>query len=134
MASADAEIVRELLVHALLNPSSIGSRLKAMTYAASALEPKVRDALIFALHRDDNLAVRLKALTLLADNLVVPEVESAVLATLRDDESVQMRLLALEYLAGHSVDRTRIREVIEENEQPGDAALRARLTDFERRL
>jgi len=132
--SAQSDIAREVLVHALLDPSSIGSRLKAMTYAADAAEPKVIQALILALRHDDSLAVRLGALALLTDHLDAPEVESAVLATLRDDESVQMRLLALDSLAGHSVDRERIRQVIETVERPDDAALLVRLTEYDKRL
>lgn len=129
-----SELVREVLVHSLLNPSSTGARLKAMSYAAGALKPKVREALIFAMRRDENLAVRIKALTILSDRLQEPEVTAAVLATLRDDESVQMRLLALDYLAAHSVDRDRIREVIEERERPGDEALMVRLAEYEKRI
>lgn len=130
---ADSELVREVLVHALLGPTSTGARLKALSYAGGATEPKVREALIFALRRDDSLAVRLKALSVLAERLDLPEVESAVLGTLRDDDSVQMRLLALEYLAGHRVDPERIREVIRANQQPGDEALMVRLAEFDDR-
>jgi hypothetical protein len=129
-----SELVREVLVHSLLNPSSTGARLKAMSYAAGVLKPKVREALIFAMLRDENLAVRIKALTILSDRLQEPEVTAAVLATLRDDESVQMRLLALDYLAAHSVDRDQIREVIEERERPGDEALMVRLTEYEKQI
>ena len=60
------------------------------------------------------------------------EVTAAVLATLRDDDSVQMRLLALDHLAAHSVDRDRIREVIEERERPGHEALKVRLAEYEK--
>jgi hypothetical protein len=129
----ESALVREVLVHALLNPSTTGARLRAMSYAAGAMEPKVREALIFAMHRDESLAVRLKALAILSDLLGEPEVQSAVLATLRDDESVPMRLLALDYLAAHRVDRARIREVIEQG-RPGDEALLVRLASHEERL
>ena len=131
---AQSEIVREILVHSLLNPSTTGVRLKAMSYAAGAMEPKVREALIFAMRSDESLAVRMKALTILSDQLVEPEVEAAVLATLRDDDSVQMRLLALDYLAAHRVDGNRIRETIRKSERPGDEALMVRLTEYENRL
>lgn len=132
--SPRSEIVREILVHSLLNPSTTGARLKAMSYAAGAMEPKVQEALIFAMRRDENLAVRMKALTILSDQLVEPHVEAAVLATLRHDESVQMRLLALDYLAAQSVDGERLREVIEQSERPGDEALMVRLAEYERQL
>lgn len=130
----ESEIVREVLVQSLLNPSSTGTRLKAMSYAAGAVDPKVREGLVFAMRNDENLAVRMKALTILSDRLHEPQVENAVLSTLRDDESVQMRLLALDYLAAHSVDRDRIRAVIRESERPGDEALTVRLAEYEKRL
>lgn len=127
-------LVQEILVHSLLNPSTTGARLKAMTYAAGMMEPKVREALIFAMCRDESLAVRLQALTLLSDQLDRPEVKTAVLAVLRDDDSVQMRLLALDFLAEHRVDRARIRQVIGESERPGNEALVVRLSEHEERL
>ena len=55
----------------------------------------------------------------------------AVLTTLREDESVQVRLLALDYLAAHSVDRNRIRELLRDNRRPGDEALMVRLAQHE---
>jgi hypothetical protein len=129
-----SEIVREILVHSLLNPSTTGARLKAMSYAAGAIEPKVREALVFAMRHDENLAVRMKALTILSDQTVEPDVEAAILATLRDDESVQMRLLALDYLAAQRIDGARIRETIESSRRPGDEALMVRLTEYENQL
>jgi len=129
-----SELVQEVLVHSLLNPSNTGARLKAMSYAAGVMEPKVREALIFAMSRDENLAVRLQALTVLSDQLDQPEVESAVLAILRDDDSVQMRLLALDFLAEHSVDRASIRQVLRESERPDNEALTVRLAEYEERL
>jgi hypothetical protein len=135
--STDSELVREVLVHSLLNPTNTGARLKAMSYAVGTMEPKVKDALLFAMRRDENLAVRLQALTILSDHLGDPEIEDGVLATLRDDESVQMRLLALDYLAAQRIDADRvdrIRDAIEERERPGDEAVILRLAEYENRL
>jgi hypothetical protein len=131
---AESELVREALVHSLLNPSGTGTRLKALSFAARSMEPKVREALIFAMQRDESLAVRLKALTILSEHLDQTEVELAVLAALRDDESVQMRLVALDYLASHSVDRAQIREAIEDHKRPGDEALQVQLAAYDDRL
>ena len=78
--------------------------------------------------------MRLKALVILAEHLDDDAVEAALLATLRDDESVQMRLVALDYLTGHSVDGERIREAIEGRERPGDEALKVQLARYEDRL
>ena len=126
-----SQLVGEVLVHALLNSTNTGARLKAMSFAAGSMDRKVKEALIFTLHRDDSLAVRIKALAVLADHLDDGEIESAVLKTLREDESVQMRLLALDYLAAHSIDRDVIRETIRENQRPGDEALMVRLAEYE---
>lgn len=125
-----SELVGEVLVQSLLNSSTVGARLKAMTYASGSMKPKVMEALIFAMRRDENLAVRLQALSVLSDQLAVPAVEAAVLERLRVDESVQMRLLALDYLAGYSADHDRIREVIQESDRPGDEALKVRLARY----
>jgi hypothetical protein len=120
-------LVREVLAQALLDRSSTGARLQAMSYAAGSLEPKVREALILSLESDPSLAVRLKALELLSRHLDQADVEAAVIATLRDDGAVQVRLEALEVLAAHRVDHGRIRDVIEEGGRPGNEALLVRL-------
>jgi len=127
-----SEVVKEVLVHSLLNPSNTGSRLKAISYAAELMDPKVKQALIFAMRRDGNLAVRLKAMSILSDQPADLEVESAVLAALRGDESVQMRLEALDYLASRSFDHDLLRRTVEEAETSDDAALLVRLAEYER--
>ena len=57
-------------------------------------------------------------------------VEEAILTTLREDESVQMRLLALDALAEHRVDRELIRETIQQEARPGNEALLVRLAEI----
>ena len=129
-----SELVKDLLVHSLLNPSNTGSRLKAIAYAAEMMDPKVRDALIFALRRDENLAVRQRALEILGRYAADPAAEAAVLATLQQDESVQMRLLAMDYLASRSFDSETLRRAVEGAGAGADtdAALLVRLADYER--
>lgn len=128
---AESELVKEVLVHSLLNPSNTGSRLKAITYASDVMDPKVRDSVIFALHHDENLAVRLKALSLLAGQPADAVVESAVTTTLLEDESVQMRLEALDYLATHTSNPDSIRQAIEQTDDAVNAALMVRLADYD---
>jgi hypothetical protein len=130
----ESELVREVLVHSLLDPASAAGRLKALSYARGPMEPKVREALILAMRQDETLAVRLRALGLLAEQPRDQEVEAAVLAALREDEAVQMRLLALDYLAEHRVDHERLRDVIRESPRPGREALQVRLASYEKRL
>lgn len=129
--SVSSELVREALVQSLLNSPSAGARLKAISFAAGAMGTKVRQALIFSLHHDESLAVRLQALTILSDELNDPEVKAAVLTALREDESVQVRLLAIDFLATHRTDRDRIRDLLRDDPQPGDEALRVRLAKYE---
>ena len=129
-----SELVREVLVHSLLDPASAAGRLKALSYARGPMAPKVREALILAMRQDETLAVRLRALGLLAEQAPGPEVEAAVLAALREDEAVQMRLLALDYLAEHRIDHGRLRDAIRKSPRPGNEALLVRLASHEKRL
>ncbi len=125
-----SELVQDVLVHALLNPTSTGTRLKAISYAAEAMEPKVKEALIFAMHRDESLAVRLGALAILKDAPPDDEIEAALLDTLREDPAVQMRLEALDCLAGRQIDPGLLRRVVEEEPSETDAALLVRLASY----
>jgi hypothetical protein len=130
--SLDSPLVKEVLVHSLLNPTHTGSRLKAISYAADMIDPKVQDALIFAMRHDQNLAVRQKALTILAQHPTNGAVEAAVLDTLIEDQAVQMRLLALDYLASRRVDHDTLRRAVQAAESESDATLLVRLADYER--
>lgn len=131
--SIRSPLVREVLAQSLLNPSSVGERLKAMSFAASGLEPKLEEAVLFALRNDESVAVRLAALTVLVGRLDDEEVRSALMAALRDDPSVQVRLAALESLTSHRVDPRLIREAIRVRPGSGNEALMVRLTELERK-
>ena len=128
--STRSPLVREVLAQSLLNPSSVGERLKAVSFAAGELEPKLEQAVLFALRRDESVAVRLAALTVLVGRLDDEEVRLALMAALRDDPSVQVRLAALESLASHRVDAREIREAIRERPAPGNEALIVRLAEL----
>jgi HEAT repeats len=132
--STHSPLVREVLAQSLLNPSSIGERLKAMSFAAGVAEPKLTQAVLFALRRDDSVAVRLAALTVLVGRLDDPEVRSALITALRDDPSVQVRLAALESLTSHRVDPRQIRDAIQERPEPGNEPLMVRLAELEKNL
>jgi len=126
-----APLVKEVLVHALLNPSPLGARLRAISYAEGMMEPKIRDALIFSMHHDEALAVRLKALSMLGEYPMDEETRSAVLETLREDEAVQMRLLALDTLAKEGVDLGLIRRAVQETSSESAPALLVRIAELE---
>lgn len=125
-----SELVQDVLVHALLNPTSTGTRLKAISYAGEGMEPKIKEALIFAMERDENLAVRLKALSILKGAPPDEEIEAALLQTLREDPAVQMRLEALDCLADRQVDPELLRRVVEEQPSEDDPALLVRLASY----
>ncbi|HEX4826258.1 MAG TPA: HEAT repeat domain-containing protein [Candidatus Polarisedimenticolaceae bacterium] len=132
--SIRSPLAREVVAQSLLNPSSVGERLKAMSFAAGGLDPTIEKAVIFALRRDENVAVRLAALTVLASRLDEEGVRSALMDALKDDPSVQVRLAALESLASRPVDRRQIREAIRTRPAPGNEALMVRLAELEKKL
>ncbi|HXV75467.1 MAG TPA: hypothetical protein VD788_04045, partial [Candidatus Polarisedimenticolaceae bacterium] len=120
-----SELVKDVLVHSLIGPSSTGARLKAISIAAEVMDTKVRDSLILAMHNDANLAVRLRALEILSAQAADERIEQAVLHTLREDGAVQMRLEALDYLATRPGRTGSIRRVIEQLDDANYAALMA---------
>lgn len=91
-------LVSEILVQSLVNPAPVGTRLQAISLVRS-MEPKVRDALIVAMLEDESLPVRLGALEKLVGQRMDSTIEPAFLKVLETEESVQMRLLAIDYLA-----------------------------------
>jgi hypothetical protein len=127
---AGSPLVKEVLVHSMMNPTSTGARLNAVSFASDVPETKVVQALLFAMRNDDNLAVRMRAMEILSAQPGDAEVEAAVLATLREDESVQMRMQALDYLAARSIDNELLRRTIQEQESPTDQALMVRLAEY----
>lgn len=129
--SKRSPLVREVLAQSLLNPASVGERLKAMSFAAA--DPKLEKAVLFALRNDESVAVRLSALTVLVGRLDDEEVRGAMIAALRSDPSVQVRLAALESLASHRVDPRRIRDAVHDRPEAGNEALMVRLAELERK-
>jgi len=126
----DSDVVREVLVHSLVHPSHVGTRLKAMSYVTADLEPKVRDGLLFAVRHDDSVAVRLEALAILCREPATPALRDAVLEVLRRDEAIEMRLRALDWLASHRTDRDRLQRAIDGGSPNGEQALRVRLSEY----
>ncbi len=132
--SIRSPLAREIVAQSLLNPASVGERLKAMSFAAGGSDPTVEKAVLFALRRDDSVAVRLAALTVLCGRLDDDAVRAALMDSLRDDPSVQVRLAALESLAARPVDRSKIREALRVRPAPGNEALVVRLAEIEKQL
>jgi cytochrome c-type biogenesis protein CcmH/NrfF len=112
-------LVNEILVHAMLDQSSLGSRLKAVSLASTASNGKVQEALIFAMVDDPDLPVRLRALEILTRGSFGAAIEEGLFQVLKNDDSVQMRLLAVERLAQSEAAQQRLLEEL----RNGDGSL-----------
>ena len=128
-AAKDDPLVKETLIQALLNPSSVGTRLKAISFAENLMGPELKEALLFSMLNDPSVAVRLKAQSILAPQKKDPEIQGAFLKVLRQEESVQMRLAALDYLVDQLQPET-LKGVIRELRSGEDAPLRARAAAY----
>jgi hypothetical protein len=118
-------LVNEVLVHAMLDQSSLGSRLKAVSLASTAANGKVQEALIFAMVNDPDLPIRLRALEILTQASFGAAVEEGLFLVLQNDDSVQMRLLAVERLAQRETLHQRLLEELRGGDNPFRPALTA---------
>ncbi|MFQ5528323.1 MAG: anti-sigma factor family protein [Thermoanaerobaculia bacterium] len=122
-------LVSEILVQSLVNPAPVGTRLEAISLVRSR-EPKVRDALIVAMLEDESLPVRLGALEKLVDEPIDGETEAAFLQVLESEESVQMRLLAIDYLAKERVAPEMVESAILSGQPEPGSAIFVRAQDY----
>jgi hypothetical protein len=123
-------LVNEVLVHAILDQSSMGSRLKAVSMAAGAENGKVEEALVFSMLDDPELPVRMRALEILADRPISDSVKQGLMKVLRHDESMQMRLLAIEVLANSDAGGQRVLEDFLATDEAVEPAIAERLASF----
>jgi hypothetical protein len=119
----DSPLAREVLVYAMIDPSSMGSRFEAMAVAGRSMDKKLKDALVFILLNDPSMPVRLRALDILSRHASDPVVQEALLASVSQDPSVQVRMLALDFLAGQRVAPDVIRRAVGETPDEGGRAV-----------
>ena len=119
----DSPLAREVLLHAILDPSSMGSRLRAMEATPAIGDSRLKEALIVTMLNDPDATVRLNAIGVLARYPYDKQSQDALLQTLGHDEDVQMRLTALEELARRNVGPEMIREAIGEDAPQGTKAI-----------
>ncbi len=112
--SKDDPVVREVIAQALLNPSNVGSELKAISFSESIVDERVKQALIFSMQKAPILAVRQKAAETLIEYKEDAEVREAMIDALREEESVQIRLTALDYLIENKIAPDSIRSLIDQ--------------------
>lgn len=120
----NSPIAKDVLLHAILSPAPLGSRMKAMEMVPATMDPKLEEALVYTMHHDPELAVRLEALSVLTRFPYNESVQTALLTTLRQDESVQMRLLALEKLADKQIQMETLEQVIGDANMESDPAVK----------
>jgi hypothetical protein len=128
--SIDDPLVNEVLVHAILDQSSLGSRLKAVSMAAGARNDKVEEALIFSMLEDPELPVRMRALEILSERPASEMVSGGLMQVLRHDDSMQMRLLAIEVLAEGSPDGRQVLEDFIQTDESVEPAIAERLASY----
>jgi hypothetical protein len=97
-----AEVVAQTL---RTGTAKLGSRLEAVEIAGRLAYPAVRHTLIAALREDPSPAVRAEALSRLSRAVPDRQVRAAVLQALGRESSVEVRLLAIDYLAASGLDR-----------------------------
>lgn len=130
MSSKDDPLVKEVLAQSLLNPEPLGTRLKTLTFAQEIMDPKIKEALIFALKDDPDLAVRMRAMSSL---MVYPDdqqIQDAFLQVLKEEESVNMRLMAIDYLAQTDVNAQALQNTMPYLKSDRDAAVRHKLNQY----
>ncbi len=126
----DDPLVNEVLVHAILDQSSIGSRLKAVSIAGRADNSKVEEALVFSMLGDSDLPVRMRALEILAERPLSDGVKEGLLQVLRHDKSMQMRLLAIEVLASGGAGSQRVLKDFAATDEAVEPAIAERLASL----
>jgi hypothetical protein len=126
----DSPLAREVLVHAMIESSPMGSRFEAMAVADRSMagqrdmDGRLREAMVFILLNDPSLPVRLRSLEVLSRHSSDPAVQDALLTCLAQDPSVQVRLQALETLASRHVAPDVIRNAIGDSpDESGRAVL-----------
>jgi hypothetical protein len=126
----ESPLTREILVHAMIDPTAMGTRLTAMGMARRTMDEKLKEALVFILLNDPSLPVRLRSLEVLMPYASDPGVQDALLTALAQDPSVQIRLLAVDTLAGEHTDPGMIRRAIGGTLDENDRAVLHRVEEL----
>jgi hypothetical protein len=123
-------LASEILVQALVESSTIGTRIQVIGLAGEAMSPKVKRAILVAMGSDENLGVRLSAQAKLAASAGDPEISAAMLAVLEREPSVQMRLAAIDYLTRNDVRPEVLERAIGAGPEAGEGAVYVRAQPY----
>lgn len=130
-ADRQSPLAREVLLHAILEPSSLGSRFEAIALSPEIPDDSLKEALILTLREDPSLAVRVNTLATLARYPLDASIQDALVRTLRSDPEVQMRLLALAQLTSRRVDLEQLRSTVNEPEFDRSLVLLQQMTGYD---
>jgi hypothetical protein len=108
----DDPLVRDVLSQALMESRNVGGTLKAISYSETIIDQKIKEALLFSMHNAPILAVRLKALQSLVKYKNDRDVSAAFLKVVKEEESIQMRLLAMDYLIENKIEPEKLHAVV----------------------
>jgi hypothetical protein len=109
-------LVKEVIAQSLLNPTNLGTELKAISYSENMLDKKIKEALIYSMHNAPILAVRQNAMRNLSRYEKDDDVKEAFIKTLTDEKSVNMKLMALDYLDKNQVNPDELKPLMEMDE------------------
>jgi hypothetical protein len=123
-------LVTEVLVQSMLDAGSVGTKLQAIDQAENVLDPKIRGALVKTMLADPNLGVRLQAQQRLVERPGDREIADALVSVLENEESVQMRLIAIDYLTRSRIDPDRLEKAVEAGEPSGRGAVRVKAREY----
>lgn len=123
----DDPLVKEVLTQAVMNQTSLGNRLQAISYSEEIMDSKIKEALIFTMLNDNNLAVRVKAITSLAKYPSDSKIQDAFLKILKNDQQVQLRLMAIDYLTNNLSNEKNLEKIIKDLNQAKDAGIKYKL-------
>jgi hypothetical protein len=130
ISKKDDPMVRDVIAQSLVNPTNLGTELKAISYSEGVFDQKIKEALIYSMNKTPILAVRLKAMNNLFNYKNDPEVEEAFIRVLKEEESVKMRLMAIEYLTESQLKADTLQKIVSESEAPQNPALLIKVKDY----
>jgi hypothetical protein len=123
-------LLTEVLVQSLIEPSGVDTRLAAISIAGTAPDPKIKKSLIYAMLRDQNLAVRMTAQSKLVEHRGDAEIIESLMTVLEQEPSVQMRLVAIDYLTNSKIQSERLQRAITTGKREGNDAVLVKASQY----
>jgi hypothetical protein len=123
-------LVRDIIAQSLINPSNVGTDLKAISYTEGMDDRKLKEALVYSMLHAPVMAVRLKSMSNLLKYENDPFVQNAFIKVLRDEESVKMRLLAADYLINNQIPADSLQKALSESEIMQNPAVMLKVSNY----